>query len=120
MLDELAADLQGPHYIGSAKSDETDGEGFGLLMAARGALGHWVRIKDGVIDKYQIITPTAWNASPRDSSGQPGHWEQSLVGVPVRDLDDPIELGHIIRSHDPCLVCTVHMLDTGQRVRVRP
>jgi hydrogenase large subunit len=118
MLDELATDIQGVHYIGPAKSDETDGEGYGLMMAARGALGHWVKIKDGVIDKYQIITPTAWNASPRDSSGQPGHWEQSLVGVAVQDPDDPVEIGHIIRSHDPCLVCTVHMLDTGKRVRI--
>jgi hydrogenase large subunit len=116
MLDELAADLDGAHFVAPAKADESDGEGYGLIMAARGALGHWVKIKHGVIERYQIITPTAWNASPRDSAGQPGHWEQSLVGVEVRDPDDPVELGHIIRSHDPCLVCTVHMLDTGKKV----
>jgi hydrogenase large subunit len=116
MLDDLAAELQGDHYLAPSKSDEIDGEGYGLMMAARGALGHWVKIKDGVIEKYQIVTPTAWNASPRDSDGQPGHWEQSLVGIEVQDTDDPVEIGHIIRSHDPCLVCTVHMLDTGKRV----
>lgn len=120
MLDELAVHLGEPHFLNPPKDQETDGEGYGLVMAARGALGHWVRIKDGLVEKYQIVTPTAWNASPRDSAGQPGHWEQSLVGLTVQDPDDPVEIGHIIRSHDPCLVCTVHMLDTGKRVRFAP
>lgn len=109
MLDELAVHLHEPHYFPPAQQAECDGEGYGLLMAARGALGHWLRIEDGKIAKYQIITPTAWNASPRDSSGQAGHWEQSLVGLEIADIDDPVEVGHIIRSHDPCMVCTVHM-----------
>lgn len=120
MLDELALGIDDPHFLSPAKSSETDGEGHGLVMAARGALGHWIKIKDGVIDKYQIVTPTAWNASPRDSRGLPGHWEQSLVGLAVQDPDDPVEIGHIIRSHDPCLVCTVHMLDSGKRLRFAP
>jgi hydrogenase large subunit len=120
MLDELALHLDDPHILNPSKAQEIDGEGYGLVMAARGALGHWVRIEDGVVAKYQIVPPTAWNASPRDSAGQPGHWEQSLVGVAVQDPDDPVEIGHIIRSHDPCLVCTVHMLDTGRRVRFAP
>jgi Ni,Fe-hydrogenase I large subunit len=120
MLDELALRLGEPHFLGPAKAQECDGEGYGLLMAARGALGHWVKIKDGVIEKYQIVTPTAWNASPRDSDGVPGHWEQSLVGVAVSDPDDPVEIGHIIRSHDPCLVCTVHVLETGKRINYLP
>jgi uptake hydrogenase large subunit len=116
MLDQLAENLEGEHFVAPADGNEKDGEGCGLIMAARGALGHWIKIKDGVIERYQIITPTAWNASPRDSAGQPGHWEQSLVGIEVKDPEDPIEIGHIIRSHDPCLVCTVHMLDTGRKV----
>jgi hydrogenase large subunit len=84
------------------------GHGFGLTQAARGALGHWVRIADGAIEHYQIITPTAWNASPRDSDGVRGPMEQALVGTPVRDESNPVELGHVVRSFDPCLVCTVH------------
>ncbi|MGD0960356.1 MAG: nickel-dependent hydrogenase large subunit [Methylomonas sp.] len=120
MLNELAAHLNDPHIINIPKTKETDGEGYGLVMAARGMLGHWLRIKDGVVEKYQIVTPTAWNASPRDGNGQPGHWERSLVGLTVQDPDDPVEIGHIIRSHDPCLVCTVHMLDTGKRLRFAP
>jgi hydrogenase large subunit len=119
MLDELAAHTSEPHFL-APKQAEADGEGYGLVMAARGALGHWIKIKDGMVEKYQIVTPTAWNASPRDSAGQPGHWEQSLVGLAVQDPDDPVEIGHIIRSHDPCLVCTVHLLDFGKRVRFAP
>ncbi len=120
MLDELSFDFSQPHIFNPEKSAEVDGEGFGLIMAARGALGHWVKIKDGAIARYQIVTPTAWNASPRDSNGLSGHWEQSLVGVAVQDPEDPIEIGHIIRSHDPCLVCTVHMLDTGKKRHFAP
>ena len=120
MLDDLATHLSDAHFINPSKAQEVDGEGYGLIMAARGALGHWLKVKDGVIERYQIVTPTAWNASPRDSNGQPGHWEQSLVGLSVKDLDDPVEIGHVIRSHDPCLVCTVHMLDTDKRLRFAP
>lgn len=99
-----------PHFIDPAIHAWPDGESCGLIEAARGALGHWVRVKDGVIDRYQIVTPTAWNASPRDSDDQPGHWEQSLIGLRVDDIDDPVQIGHIVRSHDPCLVCTVHFI----------
>jgi Ni,Fe-hydrogenase I large subunit len=120
MLDGLARHLGEPHFTSPSKAQECDGEGYGLIMAARGALGHWVKIKGGAIEKYQIVTPTAWNASPRDSQGRPGHWEQSLVGVKVSDPDDPVEIGHIIRSHDPCLVCTVHVLETGRRISYAP
>jgi uptake hydrogenase large subunit len=120
MLDELAANLNGPHYLQPPVEAEGDGQGCGLVMAARGALGHWIRIRDGVIEKYQIVTPSAWNASPRDSTGEMGHWERSLIGLRVQDPEDPIEVGHLIRSHDPCLVCTVHFLDSGRRQRFGP
>jgi hydrogenase large subunit len=81
------------------------------LEAPRGALGHWVKIKDAKIEKYQIITPTAWNASPRDANGLRGPLEEAIVGTEIKDLDNPIEVDHIIRSFDPCLVCTVHAID---------
>jgi len=90
-----------------------DGDGFGMVEAARGSLGHWIKIRDGKIDHYQVVTPTAWNASPRDAQKRRGHWEESLIGIPVADINDPIEIGHVIRSHDPCLVCTVHVLGSG-------
>lgn len=118
-LHQLATRLHEPHIIPVARTAERDGCGAGLLTATRGALGHWISIRDGVFDRYQIISPTSWNASPRDSDGVPGHWEQSLIGVPLTDPDDPLEIGHVIRSHDPCLVCTVHFLEPGGRVRSR-
>ena len=76
--------------------------------------------RNTAIGRYQLVTPTAWNASPKDSEGRHGHWESSLIGLTVDDPDDPVEIGHIIRSHDPCLVCTVHLLDTGKRITVWP
>ncbi|MDA8231039.1 MAG: nickel-dependent hydrogenase large subunit [Magnetospirillum sp.] len=91
-----------------------DGRGMGLTQAARGALGHWVTIAGGRIQRYQIITPTAWNASPRDSAGVRGPWEEALIGTPVRDPANPVEIGHVIRSFDPCLVCCVHSVKGGR------
>ena len=95
----------------------TDGTGIGLIQAARGSLGHWVEVKDGVIEKYQVITPTTWNASPRDEAGQPGAIEQALVGVRVKNPENPVELGHIVRSFDPCLTCSVHTMK-ADRTRI--
>jgi hydrogenase large subunit len=86
-----------------------EGEGEGLVEAARGALGHWVSLKGGVIDRYQIIAPTTWNFSPRDSHGTPGPVEGALVGAAVGAAEDtPLSVQHIVRSFDPCMVCTVH------------
>ena len=116
-LNQLAARTDQPHRIPFTPEAERDGRGAGMLTAARGALGHWISICDGVFDRYQVITPTAWNASPRDSEGVRGHWEESLIGIPVQDAEDPLEIGHVIRSHDPCLVCAVHFLDSGRRVQ---
>jgi hydrogenase large subunit len=113
-VEELLARIAEPVLVKNVLG--ADGDGYGLINAARGALGHWVRIRDGRIAEYQIITPTSWNGSPRDSDGRRGHWEESLVGVEIRDLENPIEVGHIIRSHDACLVCTVHFFETGRRV----
>jgi Ni,Fe-hydrogenase I large subunit len=86
----------------------SEGRGIGLVEAPRGALGHWVQIENNRICQYQIITPTAWNASPRDALDVRGPWEQALLGVDIADSQNPIEAGLVIRSFDPCLVCTVH------------
>ncbi len=85
------------------------GRGVGLVEAARGALGHWLRVEDGVIDSYQIVAPTTWNFSPRDQVGQPGPLEQALVGAPVGEGEQtPLSVQHVVRSFDPCMSCTVH------------
>ncbi len=92
-------------------------EGFGLTQVPRGALGHWLQIRDGKIARYQIITPTAWNGSPRGDSDLRGPWEEALIGATVKDLENPVELGHIVRSFDACLVCTVHSVQCGNKRR---
>ena len=93
----------------TTKAIPDEAEGQGLIEAARGSLGHWLRIKKGRILNYQIIAPTTWNFSPRDQLGVPGALEQALVGAPVRDdEDEPVAVQHIVRSFDPCMVCTVH------------
>jgi hydrogenase large subunit len=94
--------------------DKDHGKGCGLVQAPRGALGHWLKIKDAKIQKYQIITPTAWNASPRDASDLRGPCEEAIVGTEIKSPDNPVEVDHIIRSFDPCLVCTVHTIDFRQ------
>lgn len=86
-----------------------DGSGAGLVEAARGALGHWLRVEGGRITGYQIIAPTTWNFSPRDARGQPGPLEAALEGAPVGEGEaTPPSVQHIVRSFDPCMVCTVH------------
>ena len=83
--------------------------GTGLVEAARGALGHWLVIEEGRIANYQIVAPTTWNFSPRDAADQPGPLEAALVGAPVEDGEaTPVSVQHIVRSFDPCMVCTVH------------
>jgi len=85
------------------------GHARGLTEAARGGLGHWVHVEQGRIVNYQIIAPTTWNFSPRDVHGVPGALEQALVGllVPPGDVT-PVAAQHVVRSFDPCMVCTVH------------
>lgn len=114
-LGEIADNIGSGSFYESYKKIK-DGKGAGLADASRGALGHWINVKDGSISRYQIITPTAWNGSPRDSAGVAGPWEKALEGVQVKDTDNPVEIGHVVRSFDPCLVCAVHRVDTGKPV----
>lgn len=87
-----------------------EGSGIGLVEAARGSLGHWLEVRQGKIHNYQIIAPTTWNFSPRDAAGQPGALEQALVGVHIEENNEgaPVAVQHVVRSFDPCMVCTVH------------
>jgi hydrogenase large subunit len=86
------------------------GEGMGLTEAPRGALGHWISIKNKKIDRYQCVVPTTWNGSPCDDNGVKGPMEQALVGTPIADLENPIEAGRVVRSFDPCIACAVHVI----------
>lgn len=108
-LEEMLAEIDPAQSFMSAAPLPDSGEGCGLVEAARGSLGHWLRIEGGVIASYQIIAPTTWNFSPRDAAGMPGPVEKALVGAKVRAGEDtPLSVQHIVRSFDPCMVCTVH------------
>ena len=94
-----------------------EGEGAGLTGAPRGALGHWIQIKHKTIDRYQLVVPTTWNGSPRDKEGTPGPIEQAIEGTEIKDPDNPFEIVRIVRSFDPCLACSVHVLDAPGALR---
>jgi hydrogenase large subunit len=95
-----------------------EGTGVGIVEAARGALGHWMVIKDRKIAKYQCVVPTTWNASPMDDRGTQGPIEQALLGTKVRDEGNPFEVVRIVRSFDPCIACAVHLLNhKGRELR---
>lgn len=85
--------------------------GWGWSEAPRGALGHWIHIKDGKIANYQAIVPSTWNGSPRDAAGNPSPYEASLVGTPVADPQKPVEILRTLHSFDPCMACAVHILE---------
>ncbi len=86
-------------------------EGVGLSEAPRGALAHWIRIKDRKIDNYQLVVPSTWNASPRDGNGMRSAYEEALIGTPVAKDGEPLEIIRTIHSFDPCLACAVHLYD---------
>ena len=101
------------------------GSGVGLTEAPRGGLGHWIDIDNSVISRYQVITPTSWNASPKDHLDQPGPIEEALIGTPVADISQPVEVIRVVHSFDPCLACAVHMVRPddrkgGHRVLIHP
>jgi hydrogenase large subunit len=86
------------------------GDGCGMTDAPRGAVAHWVKIRDQKIANYELVVPTTWNASPQDDKGRPGPIEQALIGTTVRDPENPFEIVRIVRSFDPCLACAVHLV----------
>jgi hydrogenase large subunit len=98
-------------------------KGVGFTEAPRGALAHWIKIKDGKIDNYQAVVPTTWNGSPRDPKGNIGAFEASLMDTPMADPNQPVEILRTLHSFDPCLACSTHVMsEDGQemtKVQVR-
>jgi hydrogenase large subunit len=126
-LDELA-DNMGQHELRIHDSSKWEPatwprecSGAGFHDAPRGALGHWVHINRGQIANYQCVVPSTWNAGPRDAAGQRGPYEEALIGTPVADPNQPVEILRTVHSFDPCMACGVHVLDIGGReiTRVR-
>jgi len=104
-----------------------NGEGVGVTEAPRGALLHYVKYgidttntsttsTRSVISNYQVITPTCWNASPKDTRGKRGPLEEALVGVTIKDVNNPVELMRIVHSFDPCTACAVHIMTPDKSV----
>jgi Ni,Fe-hydrogenase I large subunit len=126
-VDQLAENM-GKHDLRIHDNDKWDPStwpkdctGAGFHEAPRGALGHWVHIKDGAIANYQCIVPSTWNAGPRDAGGARGPYEAALLGTPVANPDQPLEILRTVHSFDPCMACGVHVVDaTGHEIlRVR-
>jgi hydrogenase large subunit len=92
-----------------------EARGVGLSEAPRGALAHWIVIRDGKIANYQLVVPSTWNASPRDVQGQRSAYEASLMETPVADPNQPLEILRTIHSFDPCIACAVHLHDPEGR-----
>lgn len=105
------------------KTWPAEARGVGTTEAPRGALGHWIKIKDGKIENYQCIVPTTWNGSPRDPAGNIGAFEAALMNTRVEKAEEPLEILRTLHSFDPCLACSTHVMDRdGQeltRIRVR-
>ena len=100
-----------------------EAKGVATVAAPRGALGHWVRIKNGRIENYQAVVPTTWNGSPRDPAGNIGAFEASLMNTRMERPDEPVEILRTLHSFDPCLACSTHVMsEQGEelaRVTVR-
>jgi hydrogenase large subunit len=96
-----------------------EAKGVGFMEAPRGALAHWIVIKDGKIENYQAVVPSTWNAGPRDPQGQQGAYEASLKGTRLHDPKQPIEIQRTIHSFDPCIACAVHVTDPAGDELVR-
>jgi hydrogenase large subunit len=124
-LKEFYADLMGRVRINEVstfnnekwdpKTWPAECEGVGLVEAPRGALAHWIKIKNGAIENYQLVVPTTWNGSPRDAKAQRSSFEEALIGTPVAKIDQPVEILRTIHSFDPCLACAVHLYDPQGR-----
>ncbi|HVV82468.1 MAG TPA: nickel-dependent hydrogenase large subunit [Kofleriaceae bacterium] len=124
-IDELA-DNMGRGELRIHDSDKWDPSswphdsiGAGFHEAPRGALGHWVHVSYGKIKNYQCVVPSTWNAGPRDSNGAPGPYEASLLGTPVADPEQPLEILRTVHSFDPCMACGVHVVDPKGRELAR-
>ncbi len=88
-----------------------EAQGVGMEEAPRGALAHWIKIKNRQIENYQMVVPSTWNASPRDAHGNRSAYEASLLGTPMADPQKPLEILRTVHSFDPCIACAVHLYD---------
>ena len=116
-FDQLLANIKAgdTRMANTEKWDPTtwpaEAKGVGYMEAPRGGLAHWIKIKDMKTDSYQMVVPTTWNAGPRDPKGQMSAYESALIGTPIADPNNPVEILRTVHSFDPCLACAVHLYD---------
>lgn len=112
-FDALLTNIQSDDstYIKPELDSNKEYVGHAMLEAPRGMLSHWIRIKGGLVENYQAVVPTTWNAGPVDAKGQMGPYEASLIGLKLEDPTKPLEVIRIIHSFDPCMACAVHVMD---------
>lgn len=111
-VNELVANLKSGDTRTWTRCDVPDeAQGRGMKEAPRGSLGHWIKIKNKVIENYQAVVPSTWNCSPRDAAGLRGPYEESLIGTRLANVDQPLEIIRTIHSFDPCMACAVHIID---------
>jgi quinone-reactive Ni/Fe-hydrogenase large subunit len=111
LIGQLVAGVKGGDDRFVNRYTAKDGQGWAMAEAPRGSLSHWLTVKGGAVDNYQAIVPSTWNASPKDGREQRGAYEASLVGQPMADAAQPLEVVRTIHSFDPCLACAVHVLN---------
>ena len=114
---ELIEALKGGDSEYFRRETRNSGDGTGFWEAPRGALYHTEHVQGGRITGYQIIIPTTWNISPITKDGEHGPMEQALIGVPVGDIEKPINALRTVHSFDPCTACAVHISEpkTGKK-----
>lgn len=116
-IDELAANMKKGDYrihnpdLWEPSNWPKEAKGFGMHEAPRGSLCHWIKIKNERIANYQIVVPSTWNLSPKDANGIRGPLEKALIGTPVADPQQPVEILRTVHSFDPCMACAVHIVD---------
>ncbi|UCX04725.1 nickel-dependent hydrogenase large subunit [Shewanella glacialimarina] len=112
-FDALVTNLKSDEATYITPQIDVDKEYVGHAMneAPRGMLSHWIRVKNGKVENYQAVVPTTWNAGPVDANGKMGPYEASLIGLTLEDPTKPLEVIRIIHSFDPCMACSVHVMD---------
>jgi len=100
-VNELIAAIKGGNVDLFTPHDIVDGEGVGAWEAPRGALTHYMTVKNGQIDRYNVVTPSTWFSAPRDAAGVRGPMEEALIGTPVADVERPMNVVRVARSFDP-------------------
>lgn len=88
-----------------------EAQGVGFVTAPRGGLSHWINIKDGKIENFQLVVPSTWNLGPRCNKDLMSPVEEALIGTPIADPKRPVEILRTVHSYDPCIACGVHVID---------